>query len=115
MKIGSLLYNLLFVSSGNAVERGDCSWYGADGEIPPGYPTASGQGFNRFAMAAASKTIPFGRKIRVRNEKNGKTVDVVINDRGPFTPGRILDLTYAAFGVFANRDEGVVPCTYTFI
>jgi len=64
-------------------------------------------------MKAAHKTLPFGTRIRVTNGNNGKTVDVTINDRGPYTPGRILDLTYGAFGVFGNRDDGIVPCSYS--
>lgn len=92
-----------------------CSWYGADGEIPPGHPTASGEPFDRFAMKAAHKTLPFGTRIRLTNMNNGKTVDVTINDRGPFRAGRIVDLTYGAFGVIANRDVGVIRCKYSTI
>ena len=66
-------------------------------------------------MAAAHKTLPFGTRIRVRNEENGKTVDVRINDRGPFIPGRIVDLTFAAFGVFENHDKGITRCSYTYL
>lgn len=92
-----------------------CSFYGADGELPPNALTASGEVFNRDAMTAASKTIAFGRSVRVKNEKTGQTVDVVINDRGPFVAGRILDLSFAAFGKIGNRDDGVIPCSYVFI
>lgn len=89
-----------------------CSWYGADGEIPPGYPTASGEPFDRFAMKAAHKTLPFGTVINVRNGNNGNTVQVTINDRGPYSEGRIIDLTYGAFQVIENLDVGVIPCSY---
>lgn len=86
-----------------------------DGELPPGALTASGAVFDRNAMTAAHKTLAFGTQIRVKNEKNGKTVDVKIDDRGPFVPGRIVDLSYAAFGRIGNYDDGVVPCSYTFV
>ncbi|ODM88241.1 RlpA-like lipoprotein [Orchesella cincta] len=96
-------------------ETGECSWYGAEGEIPQGWPTACGEGFDRFAMKAAHKTLPCGTKIRVRNLDNGKTVEVTINDRGPFTPGRIVDLTYEAFGYVEDRDRGRFPCDYEIL
>lgn len=63
-------------------------------------------------MKAAHKTLPCGTKIRVRNKDNGRTVDVEINDRGPFAHGRILDLTYAAFGQVEDRDRGLFNCDY---
>jgi len=63
-------------------------------------------------MKVAHKTLPCGTRIRVKNLSNGKTVDVTVNDRGPFTPGRILDLTYAAFGNIENRDKGVTECSF---
>lgn len=66
-------------------------------------------------MKTAHKTLPFGTRIRVMNKKNGKSVVVTVNDRGPFLPGRILDLTFAAFGQIENRDVGVVECSYKTI
>ncbi len=66
-------------------------------------------------MKAAHKTLPFGTRIRVTNKNNGRSVDVTINDRGPFVQGRIVDLTFAAFGQIENRDVGVMPCSYTVI
>lgn len=97
------------------LESGQCSWYGAEGEIPPGYVLPSGEIFDRFAMRAAHKTLPFGTRIRVTNNKNGRSVDVIINDRGPFVQGRIVDLTFGAFGHIDNHDVGVVPCSYVTI
>lgn len=69
------------------------SWYG------PGFhgrKTASGERFNQNALTAASRTLPFGTKVRVRNPKNGKTCTVTINDRGPYVKGRGIDLSRAA-------------------
>ena len=61
-----------------------------------GRTTANGEKFNMWAMTAAHKTLPFGTIVRVKNLENNKTVDVRINDRGPFKRGRIIDLSYEA-------------------
>ena len=61
-----------------------------------GSGTASGQKLNPGALTAAHRTLPFGTKVRVTNHKNGRSVVVTINDRGPFVKGRIIDLTPAA-------------------
>jgi rare lipoprotein A len=60
-----------------------------------GSGTASGQRLNPNALTAAHKSLPFGTKVRVTNHKNGKTIVVTINDRGPFVRGRVIDLTPA--------------------
>lgn len=69
------------------------SWYGPDFH---GRPTASGEQFNMYAMTCAHRELPFGTKLKVINASNGKSVSVVVNDRGPFIPGRDIDLSYAA-------------------
>jgi rare lipoprotein A len=69
--------------------------------------TASGELLNNDSMTAAHKTLPFGAEVVVKNLKNGKSVKVRINDRGPFVKGRIIDLTRAAFSQIANLDSGV--------
>jgi rare lipoprotein A len=61
-----------------------------------GRRTASGQAFDSTAYAAAHRTLPFGSQVTVTNPRNGKSVAVVINDRGPFTRGVTLDLTRSA-------------------
>lgn len=75
------------------VERGIASWYG---EKYHGRTTANGERFDMNAMTAAHKTLPFGTKVRVVNLVNGKSVVVRINDRGPFKPGRIIDVSKGA-------------------
>jgi rare lipoprotein A len=74
-------------------ERGIASWYG---RMFHGRKTASGEVYDMFAMTAAHKTLPIPSYARVTNVKNGKSVVVRINDRGPFHAGRIIDLSYAA-------------------
>ncbi|HLO95479.1 MAG TPA: septal ring lytic transglycosylase RlpA family protein, partial [Burkholderiaceae bacterium] len=75
------------------VERGLASWYGRKFH---GRPTASGELYNMYAMTAAHATMPIPSYARVRNPANGREVIVRINDRGPFHPGRIVDLSYTA-------------------
>jgi rare lipoprotein A len=60
-----------------------------------GTGTASGQRLNPGALTAAHRTLPFGTKVRVTNKRNGRSVVVTINDRGPFVRGRVIDLTPA--------------------
>ena len=60
-----------------------------------GSGTASGQKLNPDALTAAHRTLPFGTKVKVTNKGNGRSVVVTINDRGPFVPGRVIDLTPA--------------------
>jgi rare lipoprotein A len=60
-----------------------------------GSGTASGQRLNPRALTAAHRSLPFGTKVRVTNKRNGRTVVVTINDRGPFVRGRVIDLTPA--------------------
>jgi len=69
--------------------------------------TASGERFDNNAMTAAHKTLPFGTEVKVTNLNNGKSVTVIINDRGPFVKGRIIDLSRAAFSQIADHDKGV--------
>src|SRR3712207_2527943 len=69
--------------------RGAASWYG------PGFhgrKTASGERFDSLDMTAAHRSLPFGTRLRVVNEKNGRSVVVRVNDRGPFAHRRIIDL-----------------------
>ena len=58
--------------------------------------TANGEIFNMYKVSAAHKSYPLGTKVRVTNLENGKSIKLVINDRGPFVKGRIIDLSYKA-------------------
>jgi rare lipoprotein A len=86
------------------VHFGEASWYG------PGFHgklTASGEVFDENEFTAAHKTLPLGARVRVTNLKNGNTVDVAINDRGPFVDGRIIDLSKAAAKTLGIIHEGI--------
>lgn len=72
---------------------------------------ASGGWFNPNAMTAAHKTLPFGTRVRVTNNRNGRSVIVKINDRGPYVKGRIIDLSKAAAGAIGMQGAGVAPVT----
>jgi len=61
-----------------------------------GHRTASGEKFNPSAMTAAHRTMPFGTRVRVTNSRNGRSIVVRINDRGPFVKGRAIDLSSGA-------------------
>ena len=72
-----------------------------------GSATASGERFNNNALTAAHRKLPFGTKIRVTNVNNGKSVIVRVNDRGPYTKGRVIDLSKEAFSKIASISAGV--------
>ena len=85
---------------------GWASWYG------PGFHgrlTANGERFNQYELTAAHRTLPFGTTVRVTNVNNGRSVVVRINDRGPFTGGRIIDLSVAAADAIGMIGSGVAP------
>lgn len=73
-----------------------------------GQKTASGEIFNQNALTAAHRTLPFGTMVRVTNKRNGKSVVVRINDRGPFIAGRVIDLSRAAAFAIGIRGLGTV-------
>jgi rare lipoprotein A len=89
-------------STAAMAESGIASVYAYDGE-----KTANGEHANPKGLTAAHKTLPFGTKVRVVNNRNGKSVVVRINDRGPFVRGRIIDLTPA--GAQALGFSGLAP------
>jgi rare lipoprotein A len=86
-------------------ERGLASWYGRKFH---GRRTASGEVYNMYAMTAAHPTLPIPSYARIRNPANGREVVVRINDRGPFHPGRIVDLSYTA-ALKLDMLRGVAP------
>jgi rare lipoprotein A len=70
--------------------------------------TASGERFNTHAMTAAHPTLPFGTRLRVTNITNGRSVVVRVNDRGPFVPGRVVDLSGSAAESLGMVERGIV-------
>jgi len=86
-------------------QRGKASYYWQP------QATASGERFNPNALTAAHRWLPFGSRVKVTNRRNGRSVIVRINDRGPFVKGRIIDLSRRAAGVIRMKGSGVVPVT----
>ena len=74
-------------------ETGQASWYG---KARHGQRTASGEHFDMHALTAAHRTLPFGTIVRVTDLSSGRSVNVRINDRGPFRRNRVIDLSYEA-------------------
>jgi len=91
---------------------GVASWYGIEDH---GRPTASGEIYNMFGLTAAHRTWPFGTIVRVTNKKNGKSVIIRVNDRGPFVEGRDIDLSYGAARAIDMVEDGVVPVRMTIL
>jgi rare lipoprotein A len=79
-----------------------------DGDAFDGKTTASGERFDADALTMAHRTLPFGTRVRVTNLENHKSVEVVVNDRGPHIAGRIADLSAAAAKRLGMVRDGVV-------
>ncbi len=85
-------------------QTGNASWYG---DWHHGKKTASGEKFDKNDLSAAHRTLPLGTEARVTNLENGKSVDVTINDRGPYKQGRVIDLSEAAAKELEIKDKGL--------
>src|SRR6201984_2339925 len=83
---------------------GTASWYGHNFQ---GKPTASGEPYEMYDMTAAHLTLPMGSYVKVTNLRNGKSVVVRVNDRGPVVPGRIIDLSYGAAQALQFKRRGL--------
>jgi len=97
---------------GSVIEKGIASWYTTDKSESL---TANGEIFDANAMSAAHKSLKFGTIVRVTNLANGKSVDVRINDRGPYVDGRIIDLTPAAAKQIDMLTSGIASVDLTLI
>lgn len=86
----ALLVSSLLVSTAAQAQTGVASYYGGSFH---GKRTASGSIYNQWANTAAHRSLPFGSKVRVTNLKNKKSTVVTITDRGPYSGGRIIDLS----------------------
>ena len=88
------------------VETGKASYYS---DKLKGNKMANGQRYRPGKRTAAHKKLPFGTKVKVINPRNGRSVKVMITDRGPFAPGRIIDLSKSAARKLDMQKSGVVP------
>ena len=83
---------------------GTASWYG---QIFEGKTTASGEPYDMYGMTAAHLKLPMGSYVKVTNLRNGRSVVVRVNDRGPIVPGRIIDLSYGAAQALQFKQRGL--------
>lgn len=86
--------------------KGIASWYGKDFH---GKPTANGERYNMYDLTAAHPTLPLPTYVRVTNLKNGKSLVVRVNDRGPFLRGRLIDLSYRSAVALDMAEDGTAP------
>ncbi len=109
--VGGIRYQPYKVKIGTTY-RGIASWYGDDFH---GNSTSNGEMFNMFSYTAAHKTLPMNTMVKVTNLLNNRSVIVRINDRGPFVPNRIIDLSYAAAKKIGMIGTGTAPVKITVI
>lgn len=98
-----------FIAGGTAEAETTTGWasYYKSGKL-----TANGESFNPMGMTAAHRTLPFGTKVLVTNLRNGKSVMVRINDRGPFIKGRVIDLSLGAARVVDLNRSGIAKVKF---
>jgi rare lipoprotein A len=93
-------------TSGPKASSGAASWYGGQFH---GRTTANGERYDMNGLTAAHRSLPFGTKVRVTNQENGKSVVVRINDRGPYVGKRVIDLSRGAAQKVSMLGSGVAP------
>jgi rare lipoprotein A len=98
-----VMQGMLQAAFAAAIQEGEASYY--DDSLN-GSETASGGVYDKNALTAAHRSLPFGKKVRVTNIETGQSVEVVINDRGPYAKGRIIDLSSAAAKQLGLIDAG---------
>ncbi|HEX2114419.1 MAG TPA: septal ring lytic transglycosylase RlpA family protein [Alphaproteobacteria bacterium] len=108
-----LIYELFKEDASDAQDRpdgfqqtGQASWYG---DQHHGRTTASGEKFDMNKLTAAHRTLPMGTAVRVTNLDNGRSIEVVINDRGPYVGARVIDLSREAARRLNMEREGLAP------
>lgn len=100
----------LTTTTAQAQSKGKASYYGNKFH---GRRTSDGSRYHKDSLTCAHRTLPFGTLLKVRNQKNGREVVVKVTDRGPFGPGRIVDLSMAAAREIGMVQQGVVPVEVT--
>ena len=102
--------NLQANTDNAVIQEGLASYYS---DYFQGRTTASGDTFNQQELTAAHKILPFGTRVKVVRTDTGQEVEVVINDRGPFIKGRVIDLSKRAAQKLGMLDRGVAPVLIT--
>jgi rare lipoprotein A len=112
--LAALAFFPLTAGAASSRQCSSASYYG-HGDGYAWQRMANGQPMNPEAMITAHRHFPFGTRLRVVNPDNGKSVDVVVSDRGPFVGGRALDLSYGAFRRIASPSQGLVKVCFTAV
>jgi rare lipoprotein A len=112
LSVIALSLGALASSPAQALTCSYASHYGI-GDGYDGQRTANGERFNAYGNSAAHRNLPFGTRLRVTNESNGRSVVIRINDRGPYVSGRSLDLSYGAFSKIASPSRGEIRVCYS--
>ncbi len=107
-EFAQLIYRMQQSSKGLRFAR--ATWYA---DLLANQETASGGTYNPNHFTVAHKTLPFGTKLLVQNTQNGKTVEVTVNDRGPYVTGVDLDLSKSAFEALAPSGAGIITVQFT--
>lgn len=108
----SIVFTLLSFAVAAQTQTGKASFYADKFE---GRPTASGEKYKHSKLTAAHKALPFGTKVRVTNTANNRSVEVVINDRGPYVEGRVIDLSKSAAEKLGFVNIGLADVTIDVI
>ncbi len=105
--LSGVAFAAVFSMSVGMADNADAAQTGMASYYKHGSRTANGERFNPHGLTAAHRTLPFGTRVLVTNLKTGKSVIVRINDRGPFTRGRVIDLSLGAAKVVGMTRTGV--------
>ena len=120
----ALLFGVVFPACSGAPDSGSNIWQDAIFETGiasyyhdslHGNPTASGEPYDREALTAAHRTLPFGTRILVTNLKNDRSLILTVNDRGPFVKGRVVDLSRRAARELGFIEDGIVRVTIAIV
>lgn len=96
-------------SQGKSQGKSEGKSHGIASFYSQGTRTASGERFDPSELTAAHPTLPFGTKLRVTNQHTGRSVTVRVNDRGPYVPGRVVDVSYSAAEQLGMVGRGIAP------
>lgn len=113
LRVAASLALACAVAGGDAFAQPRKEFSGVAAYYSKGYrgPTARGERYDPDKFTAAHRTLPFGTRLRVTDRKTGRSVTVIVNDRGPFTKGRVLDLSLAAAKQLHMIDRGLARVT----
>lgn len=112
LSVFAVASSVFFPFDAKAQNCSHASYYGM-GDGFHGQRTANGETFNAYANTVAHPYLPFGTRLRVTNQSNGKSVIVAVTDRGPYVASRGLDMSYGSFSRIASPSQGVVRVCYS--